>query len=114
LPLEVIRTAFTKPVSRWSHQFVLDFTQEGILRKNDLFKVVFDPGADKREKSIPGQIVRRTALFRGLADFPPNHPVLSQSRINLGDATNDTGCVRRLLCPGVAPKNRRVNVTQLL
>jgi hypothetical protein len=36
---------------------VLDFTQEGILRKDDLFKVVFNPGADKREKDILGKIV---------------------------------------------------------
>ena len=35
----------------------LDFTQGGILRKDDGFKVVFDPGADKREKGIPGQII---------------------------------------------------------
>jgi len=43
---------------RCSHQFVLDFTQEGILRKDDLFKVVFDPGADKREKRIPARSFR--------------------------------------------------------
>jgi hypothetical protein len=52
---------------RTSHQFVLDFTQEGILRKDDLFKVVFDPGADKREKRVPGQIVPRVALLRAFA-----------------------------------------------
>jgi hypothetical protein len=44
---------------------VLDFTQEGILRKDDLFKVVFDPGADKREKWIPGQTVPCAAMSWG-------------------------------------------------
>ena len=39
----------------------LDFTQEGILRKDDRFKVVFDPGADKREKGVLGQIDPRSA-----------------------------------------------------
>ena len=40
----------------------LDFTQEGILRKDDCFKVVFNPGADKREKGILGQIILDSAL----------------------------------------------------
>ena len=48
-------------VARGSHQMLLDFTQGGILRKDDGFKVVFDPGADKREKGIPGQIMLDTA-----------------------------------------------------
>ncbi len=34
----------------------LDFTQGGILRKDDRFEVVFNPGADKREKGVLGQI----------------------------------------------------------
>src|ERR1017187_175235 len=35
-------------------QRTLSFTQFGILRKDDLFKVVLDPGPDKREKRILG------------------------------------------------------------
>ena len=58
---------------------MLDFTQEGILRKDDLFEVVFDPGADKREKGVPGQII---AVLSG--SFEP--PCFSQEK-----AMNDTG-----------------------
>ena len=82
----------------------LDFTQEGILRKDDLFEVVFDPGADKREKSIPGQTVQCVAL---LLDF---------SRTSLfflrAAATNDTGCVR--LRYGFLVEDRSILLTQLL
>src|SRR5258708_3153993 len=35
-------------------QSTLTFTQLGILRKDDFFKVVLDPGPDKREKRILG------------------------------------------------------------
>jgi len=45
-----------------THQLPLDFTQRGISRKDDLFKVVFNPGADKREKGILRQIIQLTAL----------------------------------------------------
>ena len=44
-----------------AHQFTLDFTQGGTNRKDDSFKVVFYPGADKREKGILGQIVLQIA-----------------------------------------------------
>jgi hypothetical protein len=37
----------------------LDFTEKGILRKDDLFEVVFDPGSDKREKRILGPVFSR-------------------------------------------------------
>jgi hypothetical protein len=40
----------------------LDFTQRGISRKDDPFKVVFNPGADKREKGILRQIIHLAAL----------------------------------------------------
>ncbi len=30
--------------------------EKGILRKDDLFEVVFNPGSDKREKRILGQV----------------------------------------------------------
>jgi hypothetical protein len=34
----------------------LDFTEKGMLRKDDLFKVVFDPGSDKRKDWILGPV----------------------------------------------------------
>ena len=40
-----------------AHKNALDFTEKGILRKDDLFKVVFDPGSDKREKRILGPVL---------------------------------------------------------
>ncbi len=41
----------------------LDFTEKGILRKDDLFEVVFDPGSDKREKRILGPVFSRSHCF---------------------------------------------------
>jgi hypothetical protein len=79
---------------------VLDFTQEGILRKDDLFKVVFYPGADKREKIALGKIVPCVACLQGC-------PFRTK-------ATNDTGCVRGCLCRDRDPKCRCISVTQLL
>jgi len=80
---------------------VLDFTQEGILRKDDLFKVVFNPGADKREKRILGQTVQCAAWF----------PMFSRK-----EATNDTGWVRLRLYPKSTfdSKASCVDMTQLL
>ena len=40
-----------------THQMTLEITQGGMNRKDDLFKVVFYPGADKREKGILGEIL---------------------------------------------------------
>jgi hypothetical protein len=73
-----------------------------MLRKDDLFKVVLDPGADKREKRVPGQTVL-LAAFRG--------PIaLGTAPFALrANATNDTGWVRSR-----RSENRRVDVTQLL
>ena len=34
----------------------LDVSEKGVLRKDDLFEVVFNPGSDKREKRILGQV----------------------------------------------------------
>ena len=53
---------------RWTirittHQLTLGYSQGGILRKDDLFKVVSNPGADKREKGILGQIIHRISLI---------------------------------------------------
>src|ERR1700691_827892 len=39
-----------------AHKNALDFTERGMLRKDDLFKVVFDPGSDKREERILGPV----------------------------------------------------------
>ena len=33
-------------------KYALDFTEEGIVRKDNFFEVVFNPGSDKREKRI--------------------------------------------------------------
>jgi hypothetical protein len=41
----------------------LEITQEGMKRKDDLFKVVFYPGADKREKGILGEILEQLTLI---------------------------------------------------
>jgi len=68
-----------------------------MLRKDDLLEVVFDPGADKREKGIPGQTVL-------CAFFISEARLFALSR----GATNDTGWVRRRRL-----KDRRVDATQL-
>src|SRR6185437_1588707 len=72
------------------------FTQGGISRKDDLFKVVFNPGADKREKDILRETVRHTSL--NIIRAP-----LFFLRIQ---AANDTGSAR--LCI-----QRRISETQL-
>jgi hypothetical protein len=64
-----------------THQKTLDFTQRGISRKDDPFKVVFNPGADKREKGILRQIIHLAALTLIRAS-------LLTSRVR---ATDDTG-----------------------
>jgi len=45
----------------------LDYSQGGILREHNVFKIIMktiasNPGADKREKGILGQIVHRVSL----------------------------------------------------
>ena len=52
-----------------------------MIRKDDIFKVVFDPGADKREKGILRQITQC--------------PLPLSCRSSLGEyGTGDTGCAR--------------------
>ncbi len=52
-----------------------------MIRKDDLFEVVFNPGADKREKGVLRQITQR--------------PLLLSCRSPLGEyGTGDTGCAR--------------------
>ena len=46
-----------------TRKYALDFTEKGILRKDDLFEVVFDPGSDKREKRILGPVFSRGNYF---------------------------------------------------
>jgi hypothetical protein len=45
-----------------THQMTLEITQGGMNRKDDLFEVVFYPGADKREKGILGEILLRSLI----------------------------------------------------
>ena len=47
-----------------AHKNALDFTEKGMLRKDDLFKVVFDPGSDKREKRILGPVFSQRRRHR--------------------------------------------------
>jgi hypothetical protein len=71
------------------------------MRKDDLFKVVFDPGADKREKGIPRQITGRTPLLYSRG------PLRAK-------AASDTGSV--LLDPSTCAKRKdgRISETQLV
>jgi hypothetical protein len=50
-----------------SRKFTLDFTEGGILREDNFFEVVFNPGSDKREKRIvhPSEQFRRSSRILG-------------------------------------------------